>query len=163
MIRYAVFLGALATLSACDRRPNPWAVKKWDDASMRAWSEECAGTTRTVRDDTNGIVSFTTSDELEDTRLDRPICAIMNDKHGRLHSAYVSVWNVKAFTKPKEHTLTYAKQLGMITALVPPEVAAVVRSVARGPKRREINGPFIIEGGFESPGEWQVTIKLSSD
>ena len=163
MIRDLVFLGALATLSACDSRPNPWAVKKWDDASMRAWSEECAGTKRTERGDLNGIVSFTTSDELEDTRLDRPTCTIMNDKHGRLYYVRASVWNVKSFTYPKEHTLTYAKQLGMITALVPPEVAAVVRSVARGPKRREIKGPFIIEGGFESSGEWQVTINLRSN
>lgn len=160
MIRYSVFASALATLVACNSSPNPWAVKKWNDASMRAWSEECAGTTRTARDDTNGIVSFSTSYELEDTRLDRPDCTIMNDKHGRLHSAYVSVRNVKALTYPTEYTLTYAKQLGMITALVPPEVAAVVRSVARGPKRREVKGPFIIEGGFDSPGQWRVAINL---
>jgi hypothetical protein len=42
-------------LVACgSKAPNPWAVKKWDTASLVAWVDACAETTGTKTDEGRG-------------------------------------------------------------------------------------------------------------
>lgn len=166
MIRSVALVGlVVSTFVACkSTSTNPWVLKKWDDDSLRAWSEECAGTTRTSKVDGAKLVSVSTSHELQDSRWDQPTCWIAwNKQRRRLASVSVAVANAKADVNPDEFKLSYTKQLGMVLGLVPADVATLVGSIARGPFQRVDKRPFIVEAGFIRPGRWELKIELAND
>ncbi len=165
MIRSVALLGLLGAVVACkSSTTNPWARKTWDEASLRAWSEECAGTEVTVRDSTNGYLSFTSKEEPGGSGPDAPMCSIvLDEKRRRLAWVDILIHNTKAAIYPDEYKLNYSKQLALVVALVPPDVATVVRAVARGPAQRVVKGPFIIEGGFDRSDRWDLKIQLAAD
>ena len=86
MIRAVTLLGLLSAVTACkSTTSNPWATKKWDDASLRAWSETCAGTTLTTKLDLDKLISVTSTYAPDNPRLDQPHCTIvLSKKHRRL-------------------------------------------------------------------------------
>ena len=151
----------LGLLIACDSKaPNPWAVKKWDAASLAAWADACAETTGTKTEEGGGWLSAISA-ATNDRRQNMSACSIAFDqRRGRLEALSASVLNGLAEYDPKTYRLEYQKQLAVVLELVPANVRATVRSVASGPHRRVVEHPFYISGGFISPSSWHLDISL---
>jgi hypothetical protein len=149
-------------LVACgSKAPNPWAVKKWDTASLVAWVDACAETTGAKTYEGNGRLSVTSPNENQIKRPNMSDCSMMFDqRRERLIGLSVSVSNWRAQNEPNSYRLEYSKQLALVVELVPAKVRATVRSVASGPRRGVIEHPFYISGGFTSPGVWHLNISL---